>query len=108
METWFNAADYIISGSHHEGGSYVLMEALACGCVPVVTDIPASLHAIDNGRVGAVFEKGNSESLYRLLTTLQPPTDQQRAGCAAHFLKEISPQAIAEKLLLIYDQLKTQ
>ena len=40
MPAWFSAADLFIVGSHHEGSGYGLIEALACGATPVVTDIP--------------------------------------------------------------------
>ena len=42
LESWFSAADYYISSSHREGGSYALTEAMACGCIPIVTSIPSS------------------------------------------------------------------
>ncbi|MGQ0736865.1 MAG: glycosyltransferase family 4 protein [Acidobacteriota bacterium] len=38
---YFSAADIFISGSHREGSGYALLEALACGVMPCVTDIPA-------------------------------------------------------------------
>src|SRR6185436_10998463 len=37
---WYSAADFYISASHSEGGSYALMEAMACGCIPILTAIP--------------------------------------------------------------------
>jgi glycosyltransferase involved in cell wall biosynthesis len=41
MAAFFSAADIYISGSHREGSGYALIEALACGLRPVVTDIPS-------------------------------------------------------------------
>ena len=35
------AADLFVLGSHREGSGYSLIEALACGLPPVVTDIHA-------------------------------------------------------------------
>jgi len=40
LSAWYSAADFYISGSHSEGGSYALLEAMACGCIPIVTSIP--------------------------------------------------------------------
>lgn len=109
METWYNAADYIISASHHEGGSYVLMEAMACGCVPVVSNIPASLKAIDHGRLGYSFEKGNHESLYTVLASLNSTELPEKAkACVEYFQQEMSASAIADKLLSIYTQLQSK
>jgi glycosyltransferase involved in cell wall biosynthesis len=48
---WYSAAHYYISSSYREGGSYALLEAMACGCIPVVTNIPASAKAIGNNSI---------------------------------------------------------
>ncbi len=41
LSGWYSAADYYLSGSHREGSGYALIEAMACGCIPVVTNIPS-------------------------------------------------------------------
>src|SRR5262249_52028463 len=40
LRAFFSAADLFVLGSHHEGSGYSLLEACACGAIPVVTDIP--------------------------------------------------------------------
>lgn len=103
LEIWYNAADYFISGSHHEGGSYALTEAMACGCIPIVTDIPAAMKTIDNGKAGYYYEAGNSDDLFSLLSSLQEE-DQPAMSDLVHaqFERELSPGAIASKLLNVY------
>jgi glycosyltransferase involved in cell wall biosynthesis len=106
MEIWYSAADYIISASHREGGSYVLMEAMACGCVPIVTTIPASMKMIEKGRVGLYFEAGSSDDLYRVLLSLKPEDHETRSAFAAFFFKsEMSAEAIARKMLTVFGNL---
>lgn len=109
LETWYSAADYIISGSHHEGGSYALIEAIACGCVPVVTNIPASMAAIDKGRLGFFYERGSAEDLFR---TLQSVKEEDRVvkskACTTHFENEMSAPAVSRKLQSIIQQLKAK
>jgi glycosyltransferase involved in cell wall biosynthesis len=41
MPNYYGAADVFVSGSHSEGSGYALIEAMAAGVVPVVTDIPS-------------------------------------------------------------------
>jgi glycosyltransferase involved in cell wall biosynthesis len=41
LAPFYSAADVFVSGSHHEGSGYALIEALACGVTPCVTNIPA-------------------------------------------------------------------
>jgi glycosyltransferase involved in cell wall biosynthesis len=46
-----------------EGVSASLFEAMACGCFPIVTDLPANRAFIQNGRNGLLVEVGNPEDL---------------------------------------------
>lgn len=48
VEHWMQAADLLVSGSHQdtEGMSRVLYEAMACGAVPVATDIRGNRDAL--------------------------------------------------------------
>ena len=41
IEKLMRASDLFVLGSHREGSGYSLIEALACGLPPVVTDIPS-------------------------------------------------------------------
>jgi glycosyltransferase involved in cell wall biosynthesis len=107
MELWYSAADYIISASHREGGSYVLMEAMACGCVPIVTTIPASMKMIENGKAGYLFEPGNANALYEVLLSLNKEDHEKLSGSArALFEQEMSPEAIVKKMNQAFGQLK--
>src|SRR6185295_19645288 len=53
MAAFFSAADLYVGGSHHEGSGYALIEACACGAVPVVTDIPT--FRLITGGAGALW-----------------------------------------------------
>jgi glycosyltransferase involved in cell wall biosynthesis len=48
IERWMQAADLLLSGSHQdtEGMSRVLYEAMACGAVPIATDIRGNCDAL--------------------------------------------------------------
>jgi glycosyltransferase involved in cell wall biosynthesis len=41
LAAYYSAADIYVSASLSEGSGYALIEAMACGAVPVVTDIPS-------------------------------------------------------------------
>lgn len=58
----------LVAGSRHEGSGYAVIEALACGVVPVVTDIAPFRALTDRGRVGALWPVGNAERLARALS----------------------------------------
>jgi glycosyltransferase involved in cell wall biosynthesis len=101
---WYSAADYFISGSHREGGSYALMEAMACGCIPVVTHIPAAMKTIDDGKAGYYYEAGNGADLFKILSQLdkEKQTAMSRAA-VSYFEKQLSPRAIAARLRELRD-----
>jgi glycosyltransferase involved in cell wall biosynthesis len=100
LATWLSAADFYISASHTEGGSLALFEAMACGCIPVVTDIPASSKVIEAGKFGILFKAGDPEDLYRnLLVAVKSDMKEYPGRVINHFNKEYSFPAIAEKFL---------
>lgn len=41
LPSYYGAADIFLSASRHEGSGYALIESMACGVTPCVTDIPA-------------------------------------------------------------------
>lgn len=73
MEVLFSAADFFVHTSRREYGSNVLVEALSCGAIPVVSNIP-SLNALAARIEPAVlFEVGDHATLARQV--LEIPLD---------------------------------
>ena len=60
MASWYSAADYFVVGSRSEGSGFALLEALACGCFPVVPDIPAYRQITGHGLVGLLWKERSS------------------------------------------------
>ncbi len=63
LASFYQAADVYLSASHIDGSSVALMEAMACACPALVSDIPANMEWIEDGKQGWVFEDGNPEQL---------------------------------------------
>jgi len=104
LREWYSAADHFISGSHNEGGSYALLEAMACGCIPIVTAIPAALKMIDDGKYGIIFKPGDANDLADKLIGLYSIDQQLLSESIEKYFREIlSSEAIAAKL---YDYCK--
>jgi glycosyltransferase involved in cell wall biosynthesis len=70
LEKYYRAADYFILGSHHEGSGFSLCEAMACGCIPIVTNIPSFKKMTNNGECGFLFSPENTEELTSILMNL--------------------------------------
>jgi glycosyltransferase involved in cell wall biosynthesis len=106
LETWYNAADFFISASHKEGSGYALIEAMSCGCIPIVTRIPSFKKITDDGKFGFLFEPGNSESLLKILLNLEI-IDQEELSISIldHFNRSLSFKSIADNLFSICERL---
>jgi len=106
MERWYNAADFFISGSHFEGSGYALLEAMACGCIPVVTDIPSFNKITAGGCFGFLYPAGDSAALAKKLNTLITiARDTMSTAIVNYFQQQLSFKSIADELLLICKKL---
>jgi glycosyltransferase involved in cell wall biosynthesis len=93
---WFNSADYYLSASHYEGSGTALCEAISCGCIPIVTNIPPFKAIL--GKSGLLYEPGNENSLLTALNqTNQLPIDDRQQDMLNRFESELSLSAIAGK-----------
>ncbi len=93
---WYNSADFYISASHYEGSGTALCEAMSCGCIPIVSNIPPSRKI--SGSSGLFFEPGNENELRSTLkNTARVNLEEGRIRVLDHFKKELSFPSIAER-----------
>ena len=105
MPSFFSAADLFVVGSHHEGSGYSLMEAIACGAVPVVTDIPTFRVLTGGGAVGALWTTGDAADCARaLIEAGRRDPHAVRARLADHFARELSWEAVGRRAMEIYEE----
>jgi glycosyltransferase involved in cell wall biosynthesis len=107
IEQLMRAADIFVSGSHREGSGYSLIEALACGLPPAVTDIPSFRSLTGHGAVGALWPTGDAAALCdALLAIAAQPDAARRAAARRHFEYELSFEAVGRKLAVAYQDLQ--
>jgi glycosyltransferase involved in cell wall biosynthesis len=103
IEQLMRAADVYVAGSHREGSGYALIEALACGLPPVVTDIPSFRALTEGGAVGRLWRcedaRALAESLVSISTELGP---RLRAATRAHFERALSLESLGRRLAQVY------
>jgi glycosyltransferase involved in cell wall biosynthesis len=105
LEDIYNSSDYFVLGSHHEGSGFSLAEAMACGVVPVVTDIPSFRAMTDNGRIGACWRPGIAQDFSEtFLHVMHQPLPQLSRNTSAFFQAHLSYQAIARDSIRAYHE----
>jgi len=106
IEQLMRAADIYVSASHREGSGYALIEALACGLPPAVTDIPSFRELTAAGSVGRLWERGNAAALAAALIALgTAPREPARSRTRAHFDAQVSRRALGARFEHAYREL---
>ncbi|MFO7996561.1 MAG: glycosyltransferase family 4 protein, partial [Dehalococcoidia bacterium] len=67
---YLSSADIYVSSSLSDGASNSLLEAMACGLAPVVTDIPANRPWVKEGENGFLFPPRDCEALASSIVAL--------------------------------------
>jgi len=104
VEALCRACDLFVSASRHEGSGYALLEALACGLTPVVSDIPPFRALTGNGEVGALVPVADAGAFAGAVVA-QASKDRAVARNAVldHFERELSPGALGRRLVAVYE-----
>jgi glycosyltransferase involved in cell wall biosynthesis len=106
VEQLLRAADVFVLGSHRESTGYALIEAIACGVPPVVTDIPSFRSVTGAGAVGSLWPCGDARALCEALQSVAARADSEmRAAVRAHFERELSFDSLGAKLAAAYEDL---
>jgi glycosyltransferase involved in cell wall biosynthesis len=104
IEQLMRAADLFVLGSHREGSGYSLIEALACGLPPVVTDIPSFRSLTGAGSVGMLWPCDDPYALREAIRSVAACADSKmRAAVRAHFDLELSIDSVGLKLASMYE-----
>ncbi|MGB8252645.1 MAG: glycosyltransferase, partial [Anaerolineaceae bacterium] len=86
---YFQVSDVYISASHSDGSSVSLLQAMACGVAPLVSDIPGNREWVRPDHNGWLFEDGNSADLSVLMCqTARSPQLRSQYGKAARMFAQ--------------------
>ena len=104
MPLYYSSAEIFVSASHHEGSGYALIEAMACGLVPCVTDIP-SFRALTGG-CGALWPAGDATAFAKALVALAAGNlVEQRRAVRRRFDDALTWGAVGRQTLAAYESL---
>jgi glycosyltransferase involved in cell wall biosynthesis len=105
---WLRAIDIFVLPSLSEALSNALMEAMACGCLVVASNVGGNPELVRNGETGLLFEPGDAASLTAALQTFveSEPLRRRLAEAGAKFVRDgFSIRASAKRMGEIYAQL---
>jgi glycosyltransferase involved in cell wall biosynthesis len=101
--SFFSAADMFVVGSHHEGSGYALLEACACGVVPIVTDIPSFRAITARGSWAALWTPGDAAAFAdAVVRAARSDPGRSRPAIEEHFNRCLSWPAIGRRAVEIY------
>ena len=101
---FYRLFDLFALTSRSEGASVSLMEAMACGAVPVVTDVGANAELLGPELAGQVVKQEDAGALARLLErTVREPS--RRADLAARARRRVLERYTLEGMVTAYDQI---
>lgn len=99
LPAWYSAADFFILGSHKEATGFALLEAMACGCIPVVTNIPPFRKITGNGKYGILFKPGDADDLLQKLNSIEGMDREHFPNSVVqHFNEQLSFKKIADDI----------
>ena len=70
LASYYKTADMFLLTSNYEGWGMTIIEAVACGCPIVMTDVGCAGELIKNGESGLVVKVDNKEDLISAITKL--------------------------------------
>lgn len=104
-----SAAEIFASASRHEGSGYAALEAMACGAIPVLSDIP-SFRAMRGEQTRVMlFPTGDAAALGRSLEEVSREAERTswprvRDRVLRHFRGELGVKALGRKAAAAYRQ----
>ncbi len=106
----YRRARWFVSLPHSDSTSVSLLEAMAYGCVPIVSDLPANREVVRHGENGIVIEAVNDhvrDDMLAMLGALAPRAADvartNRAWVEVHARFDVSVAAFVERLLAVGD-----
>jgi glycosyltransferase involved in cell wall biosynthesis len=107
MAAYYSAADILLSTSRHEGSGYAVIEAMACGATPCVTDIPSFRVLV--GNCGLLWPPGDANACAEAVTkAFSRASNEQRQLVRRHFDNHLSWPVIGQRTFQIYSGVMRQ
>lgn len=109
LEEIYNENEFFILGSHYEGSGYALSEAMACGCIPIITNIPPFQYMTNKSNCAFMFTPENDDELFESLKkAVSSDTIEMQQKVLEQFERKLSFRAIGEDIKSIFETLESR
>jgi glycosyltransferase involved in cell wall biosynthesis len=106
MPAIYSSADFMLQASLREFSGCAILEGMACGAIPAISDIPSFRMMTGSGRVGILFPIGDAEALARQILAIPADSiEQQAQATRGYFEANLSFRAMALQLEQVYQEL---
>jgi glycosyltransferase involved in cell wall biosynthesis len=106
MPAIYSSADIVVQASTREFSGCAILEAMACGAIPIISDIPAFRKMTGNGQVGALFAIGDAQALAQRIREFDAATiATESLRVRQYFRESLSFIAMAAQLEQVYQQI---
>jgi len=105
---WYRSIDLFVLPSTSEALSNSLMEAMACGCVPVVSDVGGNPELVTDDENGLLFPARDAGALAECLRRLMADPGlrhRMAARCQTQMRQEFARAAMAGRMAELYEDL---
>jgi glycosyltransferase involved in cell wall biosynthesis len=93
LPAYYHQADLYVTGSHSDGTSISLLEALACGRPVVVSDIPGNREWVQSGVQGWLYPEGDDDALAQAISqAFETRRTSQRMSQMGRAARELAEQ----------------
>jgi glycosyltransferase involved in cell wall biosynthesis len=104
---WLSSMDVFVLPSLSEALSNSLIEAMACGCAPIASDVGGNPELVAHGKRGLLFPAGDSDELARHLVTFAEDEEfRRRCGEDSRdfVVRNFSLRASVQRMTKIYSE----
>jgi glycosyltransferase involved in cell wall biosynthesis len=97
----YGCADFFIMASKYEGQPVVLLEAMACGLPPILSDIPAMRDIVEESGLGLLVDFSDPDRAARQIEEYisSSKAEQDRLAVRDYVLSKMSSAVCAERYL---------
>jgi glycosyltransferase involved in cell wall biosynthesis len=101
LPKYYSAADFFVLGSRAEVCGFALIEAIACGALPVVPDIPSFRTLTDDGINGMLWQPESPES-FRDTAVKAYDRKHSRQNIRDYFERQLSYEILGNSAMQAY------